>query len=640
MVFKFPEIYAILHPELYVDVRECEKEKLVANFARRNFGELSRAPNRDSVARYRHTVPTWNLYDLRQKEKERFARIVASAVPALLHNIPPPTAAPPRSRRSLPSDRLLDRRVEDIRDKEKERLARIFASTLPPKRGPSRQRRNTTSEVPPGCGVGRQANGKPPEAEQFSLPGLDQMVRSGEYSSLKNGDSANSPGGGDTRHLLGFGDHDERRKLSLDKRKKEYREYLTQAKQEAARSKMDSADSTTARGNGGVSRVHRDVEVDSSPPRTCCSASTQTDPEDFHEDLPSPGGSQSDNQVAKSSSSEASPVSPTTVQHSVFASPREKLISDLHGVANFFSAEDERSVPMAEELRLKQTAYAEALKAQILEKRRLEAERKKRDQEEEEAIEKKAREQQERLAMEYQREQAQRVDWIQQKAAQEEMLRQRLVEMQLETQQLKREERNKKRSLNSNIGTVNELDTTERTARQHNSKLIHNSVSAAPGPGGDSHHYLGSHPGTSVGGRITACIFEKNRGGSLSPGLERLTRTPLVEADTQNILSDKYLPRSENKLSMASPRPTSPILPALRTESLLKKNTQLLVNKWTVPPGVGVAPSPVADDGVMRPGDTVLTQLGAFRRQLQLEHARMSRRLQRAPEGGATALSS
>ena len=61
-----------------------------------------------------------NFYDLRQEEKERFVRLIASA-PSRLNERPPP-------KRKGRIEGV--RRVEDLRQKEKERLASIFAMSV------------------------------------------------------------------------------------------------------------------------------------------------------------------------------------------------------------------------------------------------------------------------------------------------------------------------------------------------------------------------------------------------------------------------------------------------------------------------------------------------------------------------------
>ncbi|CAB0019365.1 unnamed protein product [Nesidiocoris tenuis] len=113
------EIRALLHPELYRNRREEEKNKLVEKFStKRLFNESDKVcpPDLTPV----HLAP-----DERQLEKERFCRLIASA-PARFHNVLDTPAARFKRLTRPPSTPV---RHLDVRESEKDRLARIFATS-------------------------------------------------------------------------------------------------------------------------------------------------------------------------------------------------------------------------------------------------------------------------------------------------------------------------------------------------------------------------------------------------------------------------------------------------------------------------------------------------------------------------------
>lgn len=118
---KIPEIYAILHPELYKNPREEEKRKLINKFAKRQFYEI------DKIAPSTYRTPPVNLSDARQEEKERLIKILSSCPARFLNSYDTPVSTKKVRRTqsySLPRDSIVNQR-----EAEKERLSKILATS-------------------------------------------------------------------------------------------------------------------------------------------------------------------------------------------------------------------------------------------------------------------------------------------------------------------------------------------------------------------------------------------------------------------------------------------------------------------------------------------------------------------------------
>ncbi|KAK9509656.1 hypothetical protein O3M35_006921 [Rhynocoris fuscipes] len=405
------------------------------------------------------------------------------------------------------------------------------------------------------------------------------MVRVGEYSPL-NGQQRG-------KTTLGVGEHEEQRKQLEVERKREYKNSLAAfrlAKEQSHSSKMEENECKTR------PRMH--------------SASTQTDSEEVFTSFV-------DNQTEVYSpvaSVNSSPCRRTPLE----LSPRERLLSDLHGsvaMSHYCTALCEKE---------KQVAYAKALQAQVEEKKRLEEERRRKIREEEELIERRAREQAERLRREYLGEQKKEYDSLQQKQAQEEIRRRRLKEFELKSVEFKKQERQKKLGAEFQHSAFNvpvknrELPLTRTTFSR--SPMLE----SAPLLDSDRQNILS----------VKASEFRRNSNYSsevgplkLQPGVNLLspqyngnanvvnrssasestgiipseghslpfaghTSPTIVKSEERSALSNSALSNQSAVLSeniqQPSKRPSSPVVPALQTDMLLKKSAKVLDDKRMV----------------------------------------------------------
>ncbi|XP_014253924.1 stress response protein NST1-like isoform X2 [Cimex lectularius] len=656
-----PEIYALLHPELYKDVREEEKNRLISKFStKRIFSDAERVI--PPVI-----TPSYSISDIRQKEKERFIRLIASA-PARFHNTIDGT---PRlkSRKFVP---YTPQYTENIRESEKERLARIFATSAAFLKRPNLQKRiigrnllkNFNSDVCDGSQTKLDAVDKKQDKQTPKLNGQakNEMVRTGEYSPLNRNFHARG------RTVLGVGEHDEQKRMLDAERHCEYVNYMEKVNQ----NKIDKA----------VMVKEREASTRVS------SAATQTDDsivEDDHQD---------DHVQTLQASPEKDPVA-------VF-SPRQKLISDLYGTPYFSQPRPSSSLRILQEHRRKQVEYAEALRQQIEEKKKIVDEQKQREREDEEMIDKMVQEQSRRQELEYVKEQNQKLDWIQQRQAQEEVLRRKLLEMSLEAKELKRQEKLRRIQGERRVTVAPPKQTQQNAAqRQYSHRpLVSNKPTAQeeadkdlrefderpvmpvkklnakslpeklPKPGWDEipEKYTENLQGVDL---LREYRSQKER-MQLPPQVDRASAHPLIvehrnssqdnlqaqeEGYVPSVISDEtrrsksvtsYRRQAEELLSAplepmiklptpserfsserspVSPtlmegRPPSPVLPAVRSESVLKHNSKILDDKWQVPPSRGLELERTVNH------ENILSQLGAFRRQLAREHQRLEKRLE------------
>ncbi|XP_073996352.1 uncharacterized protein isoform X2 [Rhodnius prolixus] len=255
-----PEIYAALRPDLYKDVREEEKKRFITNLAKKRFytqAEKNLPP---------HTIsPIYILQDKRQNEKDRFCKLVSSAASN-------PVGVVTKTSKSLKTFKNPSFSVENIREKEKDRLAKIFASSplIFTKTGrkpiQSAQLVETLGDTTDDGTLMLQRTQregadmcKSPCNQENINPqtGISKsMVRVGEYSPL----NGNHRG----KTTLGIGEHEEQRKQLTEERRKEYKHLM-------ATSQKLTKDFEKA-------SVRR---VEDFPPRPrMSSASTQTDSED------------------------------------------------------------------------------------------------------------------------------------------------------------------------------------------------------------------------------------------------------------------------------------------------------------------------------------------------------------------------
>uniref|UniRef100_A0A0K8STL4 Uncharacterized protein n=2 Tax=Lygus hesperus TaxID=30085 RepID=A0A0K8STL4_LYGHE len=638
------EIYALLHPELYKNRREEEKKRLIEKLSsRRHFSEVDKVCPRDFT-------PIHSVSDKRQQEKDRFCKLVASA-PSRFHNVlGEPTQRFKRLTRPPASPPCL----VDVRETEKDRLARIFATSAAFIRDPNLKRKilekyketnrrsqaNTpdssyppiTQRAEPGMcqSAQHQHSGQENTVSQVTSD-LHEMVRIGEYSPLNK---YSSPSQG--RTVLGIGEHDEKKKQLSEERRYDYLNH----REKENHVKVDKAVMvSTPNGRRSVS-----------------SASTQTD--DPQPEVESPVQA-------------ISPSKMSSPRDFVDSSPREKLLSDLYG----YRANSD----LAQEEKIKRIAYAQALQEQIKEKKRLEEERKQREREEEELEERRYREQAVRIQKEYDHERNLKLDFVIQRQAQEEMLRKRLAEMNLEAKDLKRRERlsrlSNERRDHSPEGSVSNLPNLASAysalqAHENGGRLLDRELTGATSasvlpeqlPEGDFEEdwskitqlegvdLLREHrsqkerlqlppvvdPTTKVSiERRKSRSSEKPQPNGYIPSSvnDTMRRTQNYRQQAEAILrapldeeihhSDATGAAQRSAVSLPAPqRSRSPVLPAVRTGSMLKRNSRILDDKWKIPQeGSHDLGRTLVDK------ENVLTQLGAFRRQLAQEHHKLEERI-------------
>ncbi|KAF6210651.1 hypothetical protein GE061_013758 [Apolygus lucorum] len=680
------EINALLHPELYKNRREEEKNRLIEKFSsRRHFSEVDKVCPLD-------LTPIHCISDKRQEEKDRFCKLLASA-PSRFHNI---LGEPYQRFKRLTRPPTTPPCLVDVRETEKDRLARIFATSAAFIRDPNLKRKLLEKYKE----TNRRSHLNSPDASHRPIT-QHEMVRIGEYSPLNK---YSNPRQG--RTVLGIGQHDEtERQLGEERRfeclnsEKRTEPGMCQSSQHSPQENpvsqltsdlhemvrigeysplnkySDPRQGRTVLGIGQHDETERqlgeerrfeclnyekenqakfDKAVMVSPSngrRSVSSASTQTD--DPQPEVGSPVRAISPNKIS-------------FPRDFVDVSPREKLLSDLYGYRP--------NGDVAQEEKIKRIAYAQALQEQIKEKKRLEEERKKREREEEELEERRYREQAERIQKEYDLERNLKLDYVIQRQVQEEVLRKRLAEMNMEAKDLKRRERLSRLS--------NERDHSPEGS-------IHNLPSLASAYSGLQAHENGVRfLDREMAGATSAAVlpeqlpeadFEEDWSKiSRLEGVdllrehrsqkERLQLPPVVDPSakierrrarpTEKPQVNGYVPSSFNDstrraqnyrqqaeailraplddeilhsegvpqrsaVSLPPPQRTrSPVLPAVRTGSILKRNSRILDDKWQVPQeGAHDLARTLVDK------ENVLTQLGAFRRQLAQEHHKLEERI-------------
>ncbi|XP_014278523.1 calponin homology domain-containing protein DDB_G0272472 isoform X2 [Halyomorpha halys] len=636
---KIPEIYAILHPELYKNPREEEKKKLINKFAKRQFYDV------DKIIPSTFRTPPVNLNDARQEEKERLIKILSSCPARFLNSYDTPVSLKKVRRSesySLPRDTFINQR-----EAEKERLSKILATSatyyrknLDKNKSTGRRsyldiiaEKNTKQSC--GSSIQKLRDNSAPRAstskDTVDVGRAENMVRLGEYSPLTSKERS--------RTLFGYGEHEDRRNQLLAERRKEYKQYLSNVPKEAIE-KVDKALSTKDDDTDEIENIQKRSR--------CQSISTQTE------------DSLDINRHEGATSHEIrSPIVNSEIQTSpqvYYLSPREKLMSDLHGVSRCFpgaASKNDKSIDN-QDVRLRQAAYARALQEQIDEKKRLEEERRRKEREEDELIEQKIRMDQEKMQSEVSNEQKKKQDWMAQRQSQEEILSRKMLEMKFEAQELRKKQRTKKQSPESvreiREPPVNIPMTTSSEPSQYRNVKPQTTLSEPLRSSRDLQE-----------NKIRIPKLPENR-------FSLIDRAPLLDADRQNVLSSCGLslspnPPKERSRPMMAPvydieskirdreraeellrapldfridkplsptntngktngRASSPPIPALRTRDIINNNTKVLEQKWKVP-GQGKELNRTQANS-----DNILTQLGAFRRQLQQEHMKLEARLQ------------
>ncbi|XP_034244752.1 stress response protein NST1-like isoform X2 [Thrips palmi] len=495
------------------------------------------------------------------------------------------------------------------RDREVEKLQEKFAS------------------VPFWDNFGRSAT-----AKRWSSDAPGAMVRVGEFSPANP--DLQAPG----KALLGLGEYEERRRQLLEKKKQEYKEYLSHSRNVLQRTdhlvhhapqKSDLENSNAV--NGLMHKV-----TDHVPPSISVDAATQTE-----------------SWLTEQASRDTQPAQVTlSVRDSTSPIPQlSPRVSRAH------SSQTAEQLPDA---RVRQLQLQEELRQQIEEKRRLEAERREQERLEEEALQRRVAEQQARLQAEYERDEKLRREREIQKQQQIEEFQRRQEELRAESEAIKLEERRQKleaaEAFNQKQMEHAQLDPSKVARNAHlapPSEPAPLSILKSTSPplrsprrtarGSQySDEYLNPEP---LSPRALIKVLEGPTLPKQQAYLEDSLPIPLMPATRR---SPKVSPqRSPNRSPQRSPRRSphrsphhSPsrfvAAPALASRRLPKAQPkprgpseamQNLEERWKVP----AVQKNVCTRGKQSAQDSntgnVLTQLGAFRRQLQMEHMRMEEKV-------------
>lgn len=484
---------------------------------------------------------------------------------------------------------------------------------------------NKLSAAPFWDGFGRSAT-----AKRWSAEATETMVRVGEFSPANP--DLQAPG----KALLGLGEYEERRRQLLDKKKQEYKDYLAQPRNRLQRT--DHLDQPLGRsGLDGSSQLLYlpSNSGDTDRLSNAVDAATQTDSwliENSHKEAPGHVG-QSTLSVVDSS---LQPLS-----------PREKLNMELrHHCAPCFVPRPHASQTTEQlpDARLRQLQLQEELRLQIEEKRRLEVERREQEKKEEEALQRRVAEQQARLQAEYERDEKLRREREIQKQQQIEDFQKRQEELRAESEALKQEERRQK------------LGAPDPYCLRHSSEGAKGAVNAHLAPPSEPAPVSilrGSSPPLRSPRRTVARPLSPPSPRALIRVLEGPT-LPKQGARLEDSLPIPLMPvahpRSTRRSPHVSPRRsprTSPhrspsrfvtepfpalahtVSPSHHQNAVSREPSEAMRNleeRWKVP----AVQKNVCTRGTSNVQDgtgNVLTQLGAFRRQLQMEHMRMEEKV-------------
>ncbi|XP_075222212.1 uncharacterized protein LOC142324940 isoform X2 [Lycorma delicatula] len=324
---------------------------------------------------------------------------------------------------------------------------------------------------------------------------------------------------------------------------------------------------------------------------------------------------------------------------------------------------------------VKQYIYREELKKQIEERQRLEAERKEKEKHEEEAIERRFREQQEKLRRQYEMEEAQRLEYIMRRHVPDDHRRQRLTDSGVTAASLynnnsynrqrptvlpcsnmatpylspddrplplpdkKDKQQQQLRSTTANPVTMTTTNTTTTTTEQQGAIVLNKSAKPI------NLNRSNSNSNNDSNRQIDPLI-----------GVDLLADNDIeetVDFDNNNGNNDETITQDNFAVNDSS----SPVAPAVKTTFRACNNTQILQDKWQTPAvektyirpatlynrqqlnnintgemhteatSYSLNDNPYSYDVYSARSDNVLTQLGSFRRQLQLQHLKMQERL-------------
>ncbi|RZF44810.1 hypothetical protein LSTR_LSTR000762 [Laodelphax striatellus] len=423
--------------------------------------------------------------------------------------------------------------------------------------------------------------------------------------------------------LMGVGQHEARRNQLLKERRKEFCDYMKQARLKVRNPRGEPQISYCSHNMVRLKDIA--TQTDDEPPNPYL-----LEPDDYR----GMGGSLSIPTSPEYSERSRSPMK----------SPRGRGNLDLHKSAHCFPGISPSTPvfdkPVAEvgtptsKMYMRQYQYREELKKQIEERHKLEAERKERERLEEEAIERRVREQQERLRRQYEIEEQERLDYIMRRHIQDDVLRQRLADIQQHDYKVKPGKQQHMRP----VTVTHDMCRTKAAAG-----AVESSSAAVPADNNGGGESVAAEPGDPV------C--------ELIESAEAILKAPLLENGKPRVAlstacsapAPPPLPPSPPLKSHAAPlrlMTSSPApddaLPVLKAVSPCvsvprpkprSNNAELLDSKWQVPAVEKSYIQPRAalgghENQINSSPDNVLTQLSSFRRQLQMEHFRLIERMQ------------
>lgn len=416
------------------------------------------------------------------------------------------------------------------------------------------------------------------------------MVRVGEFSPL-------NPNLNSGRPLLGLGEYEERRKALLEQKKREYFHSMEQARLLAKSGQIT-----------GKRAIEKNTDFIMFPPReiTWRTVSTQTDIQEVQQNLP---------------------YITAGVQTEITGSPR--------GCDTNYNEE------------VKQVLYREELRKQIEEKQKLEAMKREKEKLEEALLEARVQKQQEEMMKQYEEELTRRTAIQQKKREQEEALHQRLAEMQQEAIEYREKLwRQRQQELKLKISGQAE-ETSESTSLDYGKKLKTRDSKDLLTEKGNGVQNEASLNFSSEQIKPVSHVEQKNDGYiSISPGHDLPAALPkssnfpthLISrnVDTEKVPFEHKLLEEKTHMINQNIRDAIPLIPQntprITVSSPIpavvhrqRTNSETLDDKWQVPVVEKYVCSPLEKNS--KHNGRVLTQLGAFRKQLQQERLLLQQKI-------------
>lgn len=413
------------------------------------------------------------------------------------------------------------------------------------------------------------------------------MVRVGEFSPL-------NPNLNSGRPLLGLGEYEERRKALLEQRKREYFQALEQARLLAKSGQVI-----------GKNSVEKDADFFMLSPRQVNQKTVAT---------------QTDIQLELPLNSSC-----------ITAGVQTEITASSQGCDS--NSDDQ----------MRQILYREELRKQIEEKQKLEAMKRERERLEEALLEARVRQQQEEMAKQYEEELARRTAVQQKKKEQQEALHQRLAEMQQEAIEYREKLwRQRQRELKMKISEQQKENQLESEGQERGEEL--RNYNSKVNVSKNRNHVQNEANGNLSSGNIRSVShieqkIEKHINNTPAYGSPTLLSKPVPTSvtskstDVENVYLEHLSQKDENI------RDAIPLIPQNTTSSppipaglqRPRTNSETLEDKWQVPAVEKYICSPLEKGG--KYNGRVLTQLGAFRKQLQQERLLLHQKIYQPRSG-------